>query len=124
MEVLIRGVCSCSTFRLHVNRNSAAVRTSGAARRSDIFCVKGFSTKPDENNKIAVSATLVAKMGSLVGLIENSWIRCVHWICAIEQAENGFVRQCFTIKLLNLHFVFYFEGRRGGDTCSPTDMKI
>ena len=63
-------------------------------------------------------------MANLVGLSENCWIRCVHWICVIEQVENGFPRQCLTINLLNLHFVIYFEGRWGGDTSSPIDMEI
>ena len=57
--------------------NSAADRSLGAAGRSDMFCMKGFSRKADKNNKIAVSATLVAEMDGLAGLSENYWIGCV-----------------------------------------------
>ena len=62
------GVDARGVFRLNLPpsrkpySNSVKDRTSCAARRSDIFCVKGFFGKSDENNKIAVSATLDGKL--------------------------------------------------------------
>ena len=60
----MRGVCSGSTFRLRANRTVIVLKIELHVLQGGVtfFCVKGFSGKSDENNKIAVSATLDGKL--------------------------------------------------------------